>query len=517
MRVADLKHHRRGRGAGINPANRFDRLSVELDPSELEEGELRTVPTQYLTDASRSVLSENSSPDVPFRYSLNPYRGCEHGCVYCLDPGTPVLMADSSAKAIADLVPGDEIVGTQKVGAYRRFVNTRVFAHWWTRKPAYEVGLADGTSIVASGDHRFLTERGWKYVTGAMAGPGRRPYLTTNNRLMGVGELPRPMGDPAIYRKRSIAGKALKTTDDLRVVSITPVGERDLVDITTGTSDFIANGLVSHNCYARPSHEYLGFSAGLDFESRIVVKHDAPRLLAETFERPSWQPQVVALSGNTDAYQPVERKLKLTRRCLEVFHDYRNPVAIITKNHLVTRDLDLLGDLASLGAASVFVSITSLKDEVTGKMEPRTSRVGRRLEAIRALSEAGVPTGVMVAPVIPGLTDEEMPAILEAAREAGAQRAAYIVVRLPGTVSHLFEEWLKREYPDRAAKVINRVRSLREGKLNHSDFGVRMRGTGQWAELFSRLFRMTTDRLGFDRQGPPLNAGHFRRRQGELF
>jgi len=344
--------HRRGRGAGLNPANRFDPRHIEEDPSELDKSERRSVPTRLLRDASRTILAENDSPDVPFTYSLNPYRGCEHGCVYC---------------------------------------------------------------------------------------------------------------------------------------------------------------------YARPSHEYLGYSAGLDFETRILVKHDAPRLLARRFENPRWVPRVVALSGNTDPYQPAERKLELTRSCLEVFLRYRNPVGIITKNHLVTRDVDLLAGLAELNLVTVRLSVTSLRDEITATMEPRTSRASRRLDAIRILSEAGVPTGVMIAPVIPGLTDEEIPSILEAAREAGATSASWIPVRLPGAVEELFEEWIEREYPDRADRIRRRIRSIRGGRMNDTRFGSRMRGEGEWADVLGRLFSMHADRLGYTRRSNTLSTEHFRRAQAELF
>ena len=344
--------HRRGRGAGINPAPRFERFHLEEDPEALDDEERRAVPTTFLTDTSRSILSNNDSPDVPFTYSLNPYRGCEHGCVWC---------------------------------------------------------------------------------------------------------------------------------------------------------------------YARPTHEYLGFSAGVDFETKILVKEDAATLLANRFEDPKWEPQVIAMSGVTDPYQPVERKRRITRECLEVFVRYRNPVGIVTKNHLVTRDIDLLSDLARDDLARVYLSVTSLNDELTGKMEPRTSRAARRLDAIRRLTDAGIPTGVMVAPVVPGLTDEEMPAILKAAREAGARWASYIVMRLPGAVDGIFREWLEREYPNRVNRVMNRVRQLRGGRPNDPRFGTRMSGTGQWAELFNQLFRKTASRLGYDSEHPPAPTHHFRRSQGELF
>lgn len=345
--------HRNGRGAALNPANRFERFHREEDPAALDEQELRSIPTTFLRDSTRTALSANASPDVPFSYSLNPYRGCEHGCSYC---------------------------------------------------------------------------------------------------------------------------------------------------------------------YARPSHEYLGFSAGLDFETKIMVKEDAPALLAQQFEHPRWQPQVVALSGNTDPYQPTERRRRLTRACLEVFARYRNPVSIITKNHLVTRDLDILSEMAKLNLVTVTLSVTSLDNEVIASMEPRTSRPALRLSAIRKLTDAGVPTGVLMAPVIPGLTDEEMPAVLEAAHRHGARRAGYIVLRLPGAVEPIFREWVQREFPFRAPRILARIQSLRDGRMNDPRFGSRMRGTGQWADLLGRMFAVTTAKLGMNLDDQsPLATDHFRRSQAELF
>ncbi len=340
---------RRGRAAATNPATRFDLLHIEPDPAALDADELRSVPTRFFHDHTRSVLAKNNSPDVGFTYSLNPYRGCEHGCIYC---------------------------------------------------------------------------------------------------------------------------------------------------------------------YARPSHEFLGFSAGLDFETKILVKKDAPRLLAEELARPSWSPQVVALSGNTDPYQPVERRLKLTRACLQVFLTHRNPVAVITKNHLITRDLDVLAELATLNLVTVSVSITSLRPDLVGAMEPRTSRPQRRLQAIERLAERGIPVGVNVAPVVPGLTDEEMPEILRQAASSGARRASYILLRLPGPVKDLFIEWLCRTLPDRADRVLNRLASLRGGRLSDNRFGTRMRGEGEWAEVLSRLFHLTCKRHGLNEPTQPLSTTHFRRLAG---
>lgn len=340
---------RRGRGARLNTPNRFEPLHLEEDPAALDGEELRQVETRYFVDHTKSVLAKNDSPDVGFTYSINPYRGCEHGCIYC---------------------------------------------------------------------------------------------------------------------------------------------------------------------YARPSHEYLGFSAGLDFETKILVKERAPELLSGAFQKASWEPQVVALSGNTDPYQPLERRLMLTRRCLEVFLRHRNPVAIITKNHLVTRDADLLEQMARFNLVTVALSITTLKTDVVGKMEPRTSRPSRRLQAIEELAARGIPVSVNVAPVVPGLTDEEMPAILKSAAERGATNASYIMMRLPGPVQELFLDWLSREYPDRVNKVIHRLESLRGGRLSDSRFGVRMRGEGEWSDLVSRLFHVSCRRYGLNSAYRRLSTDHFRRLDG---
>ncbi|MEZ4701355.1 MAG: PA0069 family radical SAM protein [Rhodothermales bacterium] len=337
---------RRGRAAAYNPPNRFEPMHLEEDPAALDAGELRQIRTEFFFDTTKQALSKNDSPDIPFTYSINPYRGCEHGCIYC---------------------------------------------------------------------------------------------------------------------------------------------------------------------YARPSHEYLGFSAGLDFESRIVVKQDIATLLADAFDKPSWTPQSIMLSGNTDCYQPVERRLRLTRACLEVFARYRNPVSIITKNALITRDLDLLEELAALHLVSVTLSITSLRPELIQAMEPRTSRPEARLRTIEKLAERGIPVGVMVGPVIPGLTDEELPDIIKAAADHGAQRAHYVMLRLPGAVRELFLTWLDHAFPDRKQRVVNRLTELRGDELTDSRFGVRMRGEGHWAAVISRLYRLTIQRLGLNQPREPLATQHFRR------
>lgn len=270
-------------------------------------------------------------------------------------------------------------------------------------------------------------------------------------------------------------------------------------------------------CYARPTHEYLGFSAGLDFESKILVKHDAPVLLRRELNAPGWKPKAISISGVTDPYQPAERRFRLTRSILEVLLEFRNPVGIVTKNHLVTRDIDLLSQFAAFNGTAVFVSVTSLNPELTGVMEPRTSRPQRRLAAIEQLAKAGIPVGVMVAPVIPGLTDHEVQAILRAAADHGARWAGTTLVRLPLAVAPLFEEWLGHHFPDRKDKVLNRIRSIRGGSLNNSTFGDRMKGDGAFAEAHRQLFRQTCNRLGLNRDKLEFSTAAFRRSQeGQL-
>jgi DNA repair photolyase len=346
-----------GRGASWSPANRFERLHVDLtDPDivqldQYDETERPKRQTQYLRDDTKSIITRNNSPDVGFETSLNPYRGCEHGCIYC---------------------------------------------------------------------------------------------------------------------------------------------------------------------YARPTHEYLGFSAGLDFESRIMVKMDAPGLLQAEMESPRWKPQTLVMSGVTDPYQPVERKLQITRGCLEVLAKFCNPVAIITKNRLVTRDIDLLHRLSDCNAAAVNISVTSLDPKLQRILEPRTSSPEARLDAIRQLRAGGIPVGAMVAPIIPGLTDHEVPGILEACAEAGAQFAGYTIVRLPWAVAPLFEHWLNEHFPKRKEKILGRIRDLRgNNRLNNSQWHKRMTGEGVFAEQIRSLFEVACRRVGIGER-PKLSTGAFRRSRTQL-
>ena len=264
-------------------------------------------------------------------------------------------------------------------------------------------------------------------------------------------------------------------------------------------------------CFARPTHEYLGFSSGLDFETKILVKENAPELLRRELAAPRWKPQVLALSGVTDAYQPIERKLALTRRCLEVLAEFRNPVQVVTKSRLVARDADLLADLARDGCAAVLLSVTTLDPAVHRAMEPRTPRPALRLAAIEALARAGVPVGVLVAPVVPGLTDHEIPRILEAVAQAGATHASYVVLRLPHANKELIEAWLAARFPDRKDKVLGRLRELGGGKLYDARFERRQRGAGVFAEQIAQLFAMGLRQAGIANEKPRLRTDAFRR------
>jgi len=264
-------------------------------------------------------------------------------------------------------------------------------------------------------------------------------------------------------------------------------------------------------CYARNTHEYLGYNAGLDFETKILVKPNAPKLFREFLTRKSWEPESITFSGVTDCYQPAERRFRLTRQCLEVAWECRQPVSIVTKNALVLRDIDLLEQMARLNLVHVFLSVTSLDPELARVMEPRTSIPAARLRAVTMLAEAEVPVGVMVAPTIPGLNDSEMPEILKAAKEAGANTASFILLRLPLTVEPVFLEWLERTEPQKRARIEGRIRDTRGGNLSSSAWGERMRGKGEFADQIGRLFNVCVRRHGLDRKLPPLDCTEFKR------
>lgn len=268
-------------------------------------------------------------------------------------------------------------------------------------------------------------------------------------------------------------------------------------------------------CYARNSHEYYGFSAGLDFERKIIIKPNAPELLEQYFNKKNYQPVFIMLSGNTDCYQPVERRLKITRGLLEVFLKYKNPVSIITKNNVILRDLDILTELASMNLVHVNVSITSLNEQLRQKLEPRTVTATGRLAVVQKLSEKGVPVRVMAAPIIPGLNSNEVPNIIKAAADRGALAAGFTIVRLNGSISEIFSDWIYKAFPDRAEKVLNMIRSCHDGKLNDSDFGRRMSGEGKIAQSIHQMFRMACNRFMAGREMPEYDYTLFVPRKGK--
>ncbi|HMN67672.1 MAG TPA: PA0069 family radical SAM protein [Bdellovibrionales bacterium] len=320
------------------------------------------------------------------------------------------------------------------------------------------------------------------------------------------------------YEGEEFEEKSALRTEFLRDTSKSIVAENKSPDIpfTYSVNPYRGCEHGCAYCYARPTHEYLGFSAGLDFESKILVKPEAPRLLREKLMSKSWKGEHITFSGNTDCYQPVERRLGLTRQCLEVCLEFKNPVAIITKNALVTRDKDLYAEFAKWRGAMVFISITTLDPELCGALEPRTSRPESRLRAIRELTQAGVCVGVNAAPMIPGLTDHELPAILKAAHAAGAQSAGFTPVRLPLAVEPLFQAWLEKHRPLRKEKILENIRNIRGGKLNDGRFGSRMRGSGAIAEYMRQMFKITCKKLGLNEKKFALNSSEFSRPGDQL-
>lgn len=557
---------------------------------------------------SRTAL--NRVPDasaVPFRWTVNPMRGCLHSCTYCLDPGTSVLMADGSQRPLAAVRVGDQVVGTRLVGRYRRYAATEVLARTESVKPAYRLRLADGTELVASGDHRFLTERGWKHVTGPLHGAPQRPHLTRDDALMGLGrgvhdpawddwerqdesrvylehsgvtthrrsfaeatptrraleaihtsraahvervlelvatpdgrsgawqagflsgafdaegscsrgvvrisdkdesdgaavdaafaslglgtvrEGPNAVGvqtvrlrgggpavgrllaavQPAITRRLQIVGRAVESTADLRVVEIEPLGAPvPLLDITTGTADFVANGVIAHNCFARSTHRYLDLDAGKDFDTQIVVKTNVAEVLRAEVARPSWRREHVALGTNTDPYQRAEGRYALMPGIIEALAGSGTPLSVLTKGTLLRRDLPLLADAARDVPVSLAVSIAVLDDDLQQRLEPGTPTARARLSLVRAIRDAGLPVHVMVAPVLPWLTDstDHLDRLLGAVADAGAQRATVMALHLRPGAREWFLAWLARERPDLLAAY---GRVYRGGSYVHADY-----------------------------------------------
>jgi DNA repair photolyase len=620
---------------------RWDELTIDAEqqrrlPGYRDEAVVRrfdapeALETRFYEVRARSIL--NRVPErsrMPFRWTINPYRGCTHACSYCSSGDTRILMADGRARRLADLEVGAEIYGTIREGSYRRFVVTRVLDKWSSIKPAFRVTLEDGTELITSDDHRFLTGRGWKHVVGAECGRWQRPHLTLNSKLLGPGgcvappvvdddyrrgyvcgvvrgdghlgsySYPRPgrrgnvyrfrvaltdqealmrtseylahlgvttgefafaaregnrrpmrairtqartdvervaelvqwpilpsvswikgflagifdaegsccahilrvsnsdpellawiraclarfgfdyavepqrrtnglthirlrgglpermrffLGtDPAITRKRTIDGMALKSGAKLRVVSIRPLGiTMRLYDITTGTGDFIANGVVSHNCFARPTHKYLGFNAGRDFEREIVVKVNAPEVLRAELARRGWRGEHVALGTNTDPYQWVEGRYRLMEGIWEAMRDAANPCSVLTKSPLLLRDLPLMLQIARRTSFAACLSIPTLDEKAWRTTEPHTPNPRARLEAVAELNRAGVATSVLVAPLMPGINDaaHQVEPLLEAAEEAGATSIGGVALHLRREVRDVFMDWLAAKRPD---------------------------------------------------------------------
>jgi DNA repair photolyase len=614
--------------------------------------------TFYEVRAKSIVSHVPEASRMPFRWTINPYRGCQHACRYCLIGQTPILMANGTTRLLADIRAGDKIYGTIRDGWYRRYAVTEVLAHWSTMKPGYRVTLEDGTRLIASGDHRFLTERGWKHVTGAEQGPEQRPFLTVNNKLMGTGgfaeppkdsvayrrgylcgmirgdanlasysypggdvhrfrlaladaeglartrfflstfgiltdkfEFARAAGarrsmeairtcsqgnvqaieqlikwptepctdwyrgflagifdaegsysrgiwrisntgpqiidwtiralkslsfdyalepsgkpnglvmvrlrgglrealrffhstDPAITRKRSIEGVALKSDAKVRVAAIEPLGiELPMYDITTGTGDFIANGVVSHNCFARNSHTYLDLDAGKDFDSKVIVKVNAPELLRKKLASPGWRGEHIAMGTNVDCYQRAEGKYELMRGIIAALRDAANPFSILTKGTLILRDLDLLLEAAEVTEIGLNVSAAFVDKELWRAIEPGTPAPQRRLDACATLNDNGLRCGVLMGPVVPFLSDS--PAQLDAAvrqiAETGAAHVSPIVLHLrPGT-REWFLRWLRTTHPE----LVGRYAAMyRHGAYAPKEYQARI--AGQVRELAHR-------------------------------
>jgi DNA repair photolyase len=608
------------------------------------------IETRFYEVRAKSILNHvPPASRMPFQWTVNPYRGCSHSCVYCLFGDTPILLADGTHRPIADLMVGDAIYGTELSGRRdRRYARTTVLDKWITVKPAYRLTLESGTEIVVSGDHRFLSNRGWKHVANSAVGLPDRPHLTTRNRLVGTGAFaPQPvhdadyrrgylcgivrgdgtlhayecrrrsggsytgyrfrlaltdlealrraraflsaadvetgervfqqaagaeramtavtaqsassyerigqliewplmpslqwcrgflagifdaegcrsdyalriantdpqilawvdtsarhlgfdiavdhtrneiglkylrirgglsehlrffhLTDPAISRKRDIEGQMVKTFENLRVVEIEPLGRAlPLYDITTGTGDFIANGVVSHNCFARPTHTYLDFDAGRDFEREIVVKVNAPELLRIELAKPSWKGEHVALGTNTDPYQWVEGRYKLMSGIWEAFRDAGNPCSVLTKSPLLLRDLKVMKEINDRTEFSAALSVPTIDEKAWRATEPHTPNPRARLEAVAELTRAGIRTGVLVAPLMPGINDapEQVAPILEMASEAGAAYVTGIALHLRGAVRGLFFEWLRANRPDLVPLY---ERLYRRGAYAHPD------------------------------------------------
>ncbi len=427
------------------------RLDIE-DPSTLPgmpgiRGLLRSVQVPEFPGLTfhevRSKSALNRVPGesaMPFPWTINPYRGCSHSCVYCLAGDTLVLMADGRQRPIAELRVGDRIVGTKSSGTHRHYVTTEVLAHWSTVKPAHQVTLVDGTRIVASGDHRFLTGRGWRHVRWSH----ETDLEAGLDELAGFGQALRGHREP-------FDALDVKVSADLRVTSVEALGlEMPMYDITTGTGDFIANGVISHNCFARRTHEWLELDSGRDFDSQIVVKTNLVDVLRRELARPSWAREHVALGTNTDPYQRAEGRYQLMPGVIGALADSGTPFSILTKGTLLRRDIPLLVEAAQCVPVGLGVSMAIWDDDLHAALEPGVPTPRARLELVKALSDAGLPCGVFLAPVLPGLTDgvEHLDAAIGAIAAAGATGVTVIPLHLRPGAREWFMAWLARAHPD---------------------------------------------------------------------
>ena len=426
----------------------FDEPVFDREPGR---GEFRGL--EFLHVKARSIINEVKGGDgyLPFRYTINAYRGCSHSCSYCLAGETRVLLADGSDRPIAELRPGDRIIGTRR----RRLVTTTVLDQWSTVRRAHRVVLEDGTAIVASAHHRFLTARGWQEVRGlrrtdsllAVGNPAHKPVPCAETRATS-----------GVLREVRVSARG-STLVRRGVVAVEPLGiDMPMYDITTGTGDFIADGVVSHNCFARNTHTYLGLDAGDDFDSKIVVKVNAVSLLRREIDPRRWAGEHIAMGTNTDPYQRCEGKYRLTRGIVEVLRDAANPFSILTKSTLVLRDLDLLAEAARRTDVRVNLSVGTLDDDVWRSTEPGTPHPRQRLKAVEALNAAGVQCGVLVAPILPGLSDgaEQLEEVATAAAEAGAVSVSTVLLHLRPGVKEVYLGRLARRDPELAATTARR-------------------------------------------------------------
>jgi DNA repair photolyase len=381
--------------------------------------------TFYEIHAKSIINKVPSQSRVPFQWTINPYRGCSHACTYCLAGDTPILMANGASRPISELRVGDAIYGTVPVGGRRRYVMTEVRDHWSSVRPAYRVTLAGGTRLVSSADHRFLTEQGWKQVSTESTQLDSQAPLDTGDRVV-------------------------STLGPLAVESIEALGaQTTLYDITTGTGDFIANGVISHNCFARNTHTYLDLDSGHDFDSRIVVKLNAGALLRKELAAPGWTGAHIAMGTNVDCYQRAEGRYRLMRDILAALRDFRNPFSILTKGTLILRDLDLLRQAAEVTSVGLSVSVGFVDEELWRSVEPGTPSPRRRLDVVRRLTDAGFPVSVLMAPVLPGLTDddESIDATVAAIAASGAVTATPLPLHLRTGAREWYLGWLARTRP----------------------------------------------------------------------